>query len=90
VAYGCAVIGAGRLSATARDVPVALDRHGPWSVAGARAGVEWAIDPSVSLQAYAQVLATLTRDTLWIDGMQVYKIPAWSGGLGVALAWRFL
>jgi hypothetical protein len=41
------------------------------------------------LRAYAEALATFTRDTLTIDGNVVYQFAPWSGGLGVDGAWRF-
>jgi hypothetical protein len=43
----------------------------------------------VSLRVYAELIATLTRDTLNIDGVLAYTFAPWSGGLGAEIAWRF-
>ncbi len=87
--FGCPVASAGRLAATARNVRSAVENHGPWSALGARLGGEWTLRARLSMQIYGQVLATMTRDTLWVDAIPVYTVPAWSAGLGLALAWRF-
>ena len=87
-AYGCVEVGAGMLGATARNVAVPFVSYAPWVATGARAGVEAPVAPRWWLRAYVQVLATLTRDTLWVDGTLAYTVPRWSAGLGLALAWR--
>jgi hypothetical protein len=87
--FACPVASVGRLGATSRNVARAVDKHGPWSAVGGRVGAEWPVRSQVTVQAYAQALATLTRDTLWIDATRVYAVPTWSVGLGASLAWRF-
>ena len=87
--FGCPVVSVGRFTATARNVRSAVENHGPWSALGGRVGGEWTLRARLSMQVYGQVLATMTRDTLWVDWIPVYTVPAWSAGLGLALAWRF-
>ena len=89
IAFGCGVAAVGRFGAAARNIPVAAERHGPWSAAGLRVGVEWPVGRVLSLQGYAQLLAALTRDTLWVDTTRVYTVPLWSPALGAGAAFRF-
>jgi hypothetical protein len=89
VAFGCGVAAVGRLGAAARNVPTVVEQHGPWSAAGLRIGVEWPVGRALSLQGYAQLLAALTRDTLWIDATRIYTVPVWSPAVGASAAFRF-
>jgi hypothetical protein len=89
VAFGCGVVAVGRLGAAARNVPSVVEQHGPWSAAGLRIGVEWPVGRVLSLQGYAQLLAALTRDTLYVDASPIYTVPTWSPALGVAALFRF-
>jgi hypothetical protein len=43
----------------------------------------------MSVRTYAELLGTLTRETLLIDHAPAYTLAPWSSGFGVALAWRF-
>ncbi len=87
--FGCFVFSAGSLGATSTGVAAPRDDHAPWSAAGLRGGVELPLQASLSVRAYAELLATLTRNTLTIDGAPAYTFRPWSGGLGAALVWRF-
>jgi hypothetical protein len=87
--FGCFVLSAGSLGATSTGVAAPRDDHAPWSAAGVRAGAELPLQGSLSVRAYGELLATLTRNTLTIDGAPAYTFRPWSGGLGAALVWRF-
>jgi hypothetical protein len=88
-AFGCFVLSGGSLGATGVGISMPHTDHAPWWGAGVRAGGELPLAGSLSLRAYAEVLATLTRDTLTIDGALAYTFAPWSGGLGAEIAWRF-
>ena len=55
----------------------------------AASGGEFELQRALSLRAYAELLDTLTRNSLTIDGALAYSFAPWSGGLGAELAWRF-
>jgi hypothetical protein len=83
------VFSGGSLGATSVGTAAPHTDHAPWWAAGLRAGGEFALQGPLSLRAYAELLATLTRDSLGIDGAVAYRFAPWSGGLGAELAWRF-
>jgi hypothetical protein len=87
--FGCFVVRGGSLGATSVGTAVPHTDHAPWWAAGLRAGGEVALQGPLSLRIYAELLATLTRDSLGIDGAVAYRFAPWSGGLGAELAWRF-
>jgi hypothetical protein len=87
--FGCGVGSAGALGATSTAV-THNDAYAPWWAAGARAGAELPLAASLSLRAYAELLAMLARNSLWIDGRQEYLFRPLSGSLGMAIAWHFL
>jgi hypothetical protein len=87
--FGCFVFSGGSLGATSVGTSAPHTDHAPWWAAGLRAGGEIALQGPLSLRAYAELLATLTRDSLGIDGVVAYRLAPWSGGLGAELAWRF-
>jgi hypothetical protein len=89
IPFGCVLVSGGSLSATSVNVAAPRDDHAPWWGTGLRAGGELALPYSLSLRAYAELLATLTRNTLVIDQTVAYTYPTWSGGVGAALLWRF-
>lgn len=87
--FGCVVLSGGSLGATSVGTVAPHTDHAPWWAAGLRAGGEFALHGPLSLRAYAELLATLTRDSLGIDGAVAYRFAPWSGGVGAELAWRF-
>jgi hypothetical protein len=87
--FGCVVFSGGTLGATSVGTAAPHTDHAPWWAAGLRAGAEISLQGPLSLRAYAELLATLTRDRLSIDGAPAYTFAPWSGGLGAELAWRF-
>jgi hypothetical protein len=87
--FACPVLSAGRLDATSIGTTVPREDSDTWLGAGARAGVELPLGPQWTLRAYAEVLGTLRRDTLLIDGADAYTFPPASGGVGASVACRF-
>jgi hypothetical protein len=87
--FGCGVAGTGDQGATATGITTRREDHAAWWAAGARAGTEFSLSNPLFLRAYAEVLGTLARNTLFIDREQAYRFPPWSGGVGFSLAWRF-
>ena len=69
---------------------VGFTNGAPWVAAGPRVGVEVEVSPRVALRAWAEVLADLTRNSLWFGGRDVYDLGPVSGGGGVAVAYHFL
>jgi hypothetical protein len=91
IVLGCATFSVGTIGATAESVASAVERYGPWSAVGGRAGVEWAMPfaASLRLRLQAELLATLTRDALFIDDRRVYTVGPWSADAGGAVIWDF-
>jgi hypothetical protein len=89
VLYGCGVASLGWLTATSLS-GVGFTNGAPWVAAGPRVGVEVEVSPRVALRAWAEVLADLTRNSLWFGGRDVYDLGPVSGGGGVAVAYHFL
>ena len=87
--FGCGVASGGDQGATSSGIQTRKEDHGAWWAAGARAGAEFSLSNPLFFRAYAEVLGTLARNTLVIDGVQAYRFPPWSGGVGFSLAWRF-
>ncbi|HEV3189211.1 MAG TPA: hypothetical protein VGY54_01870 [Polyangiaceae bacterium] len=87
--FGCGVASVGDQGATAAGIQMRREDHAAWWAAGGRAGTEFSLSNPLFLRAYAEVLGTLARNMLFIDGQQAYRFPPWSGGVGFSLAWRF-
>jgi len=87
--FGCGVASVGDQGATAVGVQVRREDHAAWWAAGARGGTEFSLSGPLFFRAYAELLGTLARNTLNIDGEEAYRFPPWSGGVGFSLAWRF-
>jgi hypothetical protein len=91
VAFGCPIVAAGMIEASARNVAMSRTEHGPWSAVGGRLGIEGVIAPRFGLRfrAHAELLAVLTRDTFLVDGMRVYGASPWTAALAVDALWLF-
>ena len=89
IPFSCVLLSGGSLGATSVNVAAPREDHASWWAAGLRAGGELALPHSLSLRAYAEGLAMLTRNTLNIDQAVAYTYPTWSADLGVAVVWRF-
>jgi hypothetical protein len=88
-AFGCGVASLGAISATSEGAVVPRDDSGTWAAAGARVGAGFDVWRALRWQAYGEVLWTLSRRTLTVDGTQVYEFLPLSADLGTSLAWRF-
>jgi hypothetical protein len=91
--YGCGVASVGQLTAKSVGGATNPQTNGAlWAAAGPRLGVELEVSPSVALRGWAEVLVSLTRNTLNLEAepTPVYRYPPASGGATVAVVWRFL
>jgi hypothetical protein len=90
--YGCGVVSVGELTAKSVGGATNPETNGAlWAAAGPRVGVELEVSPSVALRAWAEVLVSLTHNTLNLDlPTPIYKYPLASGGATAAVVWRFL
>jgi hypothetical protein len=86
---GCAVLSAGALNGTGEGVALSSPRTTFYAAAGARGGAEWAPWDSLAFGGYVEVLATLTRTDLRLNGTIVWTTPPFSGGLGLQAIGRF-
>jgi len=86
---GCAVLSAGALNGTGEGVALSSPRTTFYAAAGARGGAQWAPFQSLALGGYLEVLATLTRTDLRLNGTSVWTTPPFSGGLGLQAIGRF-
>jgi hypothetical protein len=87
---GCALVSAGALQGASANV--AMPRHDstPYAGAGARLGAELRVHRFLFLRLHVDVLTTLTRTTLQINGQDAWTTPPVSGALGLSLAANFL
>jgi hypothetical protein len=86
--FVCAVVSAGTIDATS-TARVQYDARQPWWAAGARIGAELPLSRALSLRLYGELLATMTPYQLAIDNV-TFDLSPLAGGIGLALAWRFL
>jgi hypothetical protein len=85
----CGVLAMGSLRATSRDVPSPKEASGFHALAGARIGLALPVTSVFAVWAHADVMAALTRQTLGLDGTEVYTLPRISSGLGIGFRVRF-
>ncbi len=85
----CAVGGIGSFRAESSGVTEPKSDTAFHAVAGLRAGFELPIGSFLWIVARADGLATLTKQTLALDGVPVYTIPGASLGLGIGARVRF-
>src|SRR5262245_136897 len=85
IAYGCAVALFGAMTASSDGVAAHREGSAGYAAAGGRLGVAIPIaQPWLELRLQADLLATLTRHTLALDGTDVYRFPPVSGALALA------
>jgi len=87
--FGCGVASVGDQGATSTGIPMRREDHASWWAAGARAGTEFSVAGPLFFRVYVELLGTLARNVLFIDGEQAYRFPPGSGGVGFSLARRF-
>jgi hypothetical protein len=89
VFFGCAVASAGSLTATS-EAASPVSSHALWWAGGPRVGLEIPLFRNMTFRAYAELLFQ-PQTTLQIDGQdKIYRYSPLSGGIGTAVAWRFL
>lgn len=88
-AVGCAVAGAGALRGAVRTPDDAQSLVTPFVVAGARLGVEIPIYGPITLRGEGEVLATVTRVELRVNGRLAWSTPPASAVLLVGVAAHF-
>jgi hypothetical protein len=84
----CAVGTLGTIQATS-DAAASRQDSALYAAAGLRVGTEWRLSPPLVLSTHADLLANLTRPTLELDGASVWKMPTFSGSLGLTLLASF-
>lgn len=85
--FGCALVAFGNLWAEARGIADPATDRTFHASAGGRLGFEPRLSEAVSFVAQVDVLGSLTRSSVTIDGQEVFEQPALllGGGLGLAL-----
>jgi hypothetical protein len=89
VLEGCALLSAGQLRASARDLAMAQQVTAPFLAVGARVGLEIPLGSVLTAGAHADVLAPITETVLRVNGQPVWTSPAISGALGLTVGARF-
>jgi hypothetical protein len=82
---GCAVAGVGSFAGASEGVAHPVADSGMLVVTGLRIGAEWPISRVVAVRPYVDGLVALSRPSLWYNDKPIWKLPAWSGSLGVAV-----
>jgi hypothetical protein len=86
--FGCGVVSAGALRASASGVDAAEDRTSAYVAAGARVGAQHTFENWLVLRARGELLGTFARTSLLIGDEVVWKSPAVAGSVGVDLGVR--
>jgi hypothetical protein len=89
VLEGCALLAAGELRASARDLQMPRQVTAPFAAVGARVGVELPLGSILSAGVHADVLAPVTETVLRVSGEPVWTSPAISAALGATIGARF-
>lgn len=86
---GCALVAYGSLRGTGSAVSEARTDQTPWGALGLRLGVEATLLGPFALRAHADALATLTRTTLRVQGVDAWRTPPFQLLTGLSLVGRF-
>jgi hypothetical protein len=89
VLEGCALLSAGAIRASARDLDRPQEASAPFVAVGARVGLELPLGGVLSAGAHADVLAPLTQLVLRVSGQPVWTSPAITAAFGVTIGARF-
>jgi hypothetical protein len=87
--FGCGVVAIGDLEATSVGTASPKSAQDLWAAAGGRLGVDLPLVERWSLRVYGELLGSLRRDTLSIDGTLAYRYSPASGGAGVVALLHF-
>ena len=85
VLAGCALVGAGAMLGEGLNVTESRRDITPWAALGVRGAVELPLRRRLWLRAHLDLLGTLTRTTLYLNGTAAWVTPQLSGLLGVSL-----
>ena len=89
VLEGCALLSAGVIRASARDLQMPQQVSAPYLAVGARVGLEIPLGSNLSAGIHGDVLAPTTETVLRVSGQAVWTSPAISGALGLTMGARF-
>jgi hypothetical protein len=89
-AFACPVLELGSLRATSTETAYPHTAEDLWAALGGRVGADLPLSSQWSVRGFAEILGTIRRPTLTIDGQPAYEYPVASGGVGAALVFRFL
>jgi len=87
---GCGLVAVGALQGAGENVAEPRQASTFYAAAGARLGTEIHLVKFLYLRIHLDILATLTRTTLQIDGRDAWTTPPVSGALGASFAANFL
>ncbi|MBI5535794.1 MAG: hypothetical protein HY898_23955 [Deltaproteobacteria bacterium] len=88
-AMGCALFALGALQGTGEQVSEPRKDTTPYAALGVRVAAELPMSPALAARINADLLGTLTRTTLRIDGAEAWTTPVIAGSLGVGVAGTF-
>jgi hypothetical protein len=86
---GCALLAAGVIRASARDLQMPQQVSAPYLAVGARVGMEIPLGSILSIGLHGDVLAPVTETVLRVSGQAVWNSPSISGALGLTVGARF-
>ncbi len=86
---GCALLSAGVIRASARDLQMPQQVSAPYLAVGARVGLEIPLGSILSAGIHTDVLAPTTETVLRVSGQAVWTSPSISGALGLTMGARF-
>lgn len=87
---GCGVLTAGAIFSRGGLIAAPVRDSALHLLAGARAAVELPVFRSLSLWINANGLFALIQHRLTVDGIEAYRLPLFSGGLGIGFIIHFL
>ncbi len=88
-AAACALVGAGALQGVSAGIAAPRRDSTFYAAAGARLAVEIPLRGPFALALHGDLLATITRTTLQIDGTDAWATPPLSGAVGAAVLGSF-
>jgi hypothetical protein len=89
VLEGCALLSAGVVRASARDIKMPQQVSAPFVAVGARVGLELPLGSVMSAGAHVDLLAPLNELVLRVSGQPVWTSPPISGAFGLTIGARF-
>jgi hypothetical protein len=87
--FACAVAQAGSMQTSGSGAPNTHSAQTPWWAAGGRLGVLLPLHGNLLLRLRGDLLADLSRPTLYLDGGPVWPAPLVAASLGADALLRF-